>query len=229
MSTPRFFPGLVVHHDIRNERYLLKDKLPKAAARGAATFTPKTKKHRQYRYYDQGQTPECTGFGSATLCASAHPFNAPPIDAHEWYVRNVAFDRAAGRWYSEGATVTAALEVGRQLGIFTEYRWAYEIRTMQEAILTAPLIAGTWWYNAMFDRNVDGVVNTPLPDDQPVGGHLFTINAYDAKRDLWRVPNSWGDGDYLIPGDLMHRLVREEGEIAQITEIKLPKLPKGRS
>jgi hypothetical protein len=74
--------GLVIHHDPRNEKFLLKDSLPRAAGirkAGPSEFKPKTKAHRQYRYFDQGQTPECTGYSSVTLLATAHPFNNPPL------------------------------------------------------------------------------------------------------------------------------------------------------
>jgi hypothetical protein len=216
-------PGLVIHHDPRNERYLLVDSLPRLAVarRGPAEFTPKTRRHRQYAYFDQGQTPECTGYGSVTLLATADPYNKPPLTGHDWYLKNVAFDRAAGRYYDGGATVTAAMEVGRQLGFYTEYRWSYTMRTMQEAILKGALIAGTYWYPSMFERDKEGIVKAPSASAVTDDGHLYTINGYDAKRDLWRVPNTWGDGDYFIPGDLMYRLVREEGEIAQPSEIKV--------
>jgi hypothetical protein len=115
------------------------------------------------------------------------------------------------------------MEVGRQLGFFSEYRWAYEIVTMQQAILIAPLIAGMYWYPSMFERDAEGIVKVPSASDSTDEGHQFVLNKYDAHRDLWRVPNTWGDGDYFIPGELLHRLLREEGEVAQITEIKIPK------
>jgi hypothetical protein len=217
-------PGLVIHHDPRNEKFLLKDSLPRMAVprSGPVEWKPTTRRHRQYAYFDQGQTPECTGYGSVTLLATADPYNKPPLSGHEWYLKNVAFDRAAGRFYDGGATVTAAMEVGRALGFWSEYRWSYTMRTMQEAILLGALIAGTYWYDSMFTRDAEGIVMVPGPNDRTDAGHLFTINGYDAKRDLWRVPNTWADGDYFIPGDLMYRLVREEGEIAQPSEIKLP-------
>lgn len=217
--------GLVIHHDPRNEKFLLKDSLPRAVGirkSGPSEFKPKTKAHRQYRYFDQGQTPECTGFSCVTLLATAHPFNSPPLSGHDWYLKNQAFDRANGRYYNGGATVTAAMEVGRHLGFFTEYRWAYEIVTMQQAILIGPLIVGAYWYPSMFERDREGIVKVPGPNETTDEGHQFVVNKYDAKHDLWRVPNTWGDGDYFIPGDLMHRLVREEGEVAQITELKIP-------
>jgi hypothetical protein len=213
-------PGLVIFHDRRNENYLLTDKLPRAV--GAAPFVPTTRHHRQYARFDQGATPMCTGYGSVTLLATAHPYNRAPISGVDWYRKNVAFDRAHGRVYSEGATVTAALEVGRALGYYSEYRWMYTVAVMQQAIVRAPLIAGTLWYDSMFERDEDGIVGMPGPNESTDAGHLYTINGYDAARDLWRVPNTWNDGDYFIPGDLMHRLLREEGEVAQPTEIKLP-------
>lgn len=228
-------PGLVIHHDIRNEGWLLDDKLPRLAKVRKAEptiFVPKTRKHRQRRRYNQGPTPKCTGYGSATLCATADPFNVPPITPDEWYDRNVAFDRANGRFYDEGATVTAAMEVGRELGIFTAYRWAYTIETMQRAILTGALIAGTYWYDSMFERTelkpgpgavLQGIVKLPGPNERTDAGHLYTIRGYIKERGLWIIPNTWDDGEYLIPDELMHRLLREEGEVSRPDEIKLPR------
>jgi hypothetical protein len=224
MATPHN-PGLVVHHDPNNDKYLVKDTMAKRplAAGGPVVWTPTTRRHRQYATFDQGQTPECTGYGSVTLLATADPYNKPPLTGHDWYLKNVAFDRAAGRFYDGGATVTAAMEVGRGLGFWDVYRWMYEVRTMQEAIVRAPLIAGTYWYTSMFERDKEGIVADPGPAGSIAGGHLYTINGYDAERDLWRVPNTWNDGIYWIPGSLMLRLVREEGEIAQPDEIKIVK------
>ena len=231
--------SLVIHHDPKNENFLLVDKLGKPAgarARGATDFTPKTRSHRQYRWYEQ-DGPKCTGFSPLTLLAAAHPFNAPPplirvdklvtpITGDDWYELNQLFDRQHGRNFSEGATVTAAMEVGRLLGYFTEYRWAYTIRTMQQANELAPLIAGTYWYPSMFERDGEGIVKMPGKYESAGDlGHQYVLNKYDAKRDLWRVPNTWGDGYYFIPGELMYRLVREEGEIAQITEARFMRTP----
>ena len=66
----------------------------------------------------------------------------------------------------------------------------------------------------------------PRSDATTDAGHLYTIRGYDAHLDLWIVANTWGDGDYKITGDLMYRLVHEEGEIAQPSEIKLPTVRK---
>jgi hypothetical protein len=224
--------GLVIHHDQRNENFLLTDSLPKpkgARKAGPSEFVPKTVAHRQYHYFDQSIVRErqngCTGYSCETAMATAQPFNKDLITGDEWYRLNQLFDRINGRNYGPdgGATVTAAMEVGRSLGVFSEYRWAYMIRTMQEAILRGILIAGTYWYPSMFRRDAEGIVRVPGPNDSAGDlGHQYVIRKYDSRRDIWWVPNTWGDGDYGIPGDLMYRLVREEGEISQPTEIKLP-------
>lgn len=222
-------PGLKIFHDIRNERF------PLAAVKPLSTdFVPRSMHHRQYRTYDQGQTPRCTGYGMATLCAAQHEFNVPPISADEWYERNQAHDRAEGRTYSEGATVVAALETGRDLGIWPAYRWLYTIAEMQQAILAKPIVLGTNWYESMWTRDEFGNVTEPGDNDEPVGGHLFIVNAYRLVSSVrtasgvqvqgrWRYPSTWGDGDYWISDRLMHRLLRESGEAAQADEIRLPK------
>jgi hypothetical protein len=223
--------GLVIHHDPKNESFLLADSLPKpkgVTKTGEADFKPKTTSHRLYRWFEQ-DGPKCTGFSSITLLATAHPYNRIPLASEspneqraftgdDWYDLNVAFDRSRDRYFDGGATVTASMEIGRRLGFFSEYRWAYTMRVMQQAIEKAPLIAGTYWYPSMFNREVPKAT-----DSAGDLGHQYVLNRYDAKRDLWRVAQTWGDGYWYIPGDLMYRLVREEGEIAQITEIKLPK------
>lgn len=225
-TTRPFDPGLVIHHDPRNELYPLAvsvRSLERLPVEGPAPLRPASRLHRQYAYFDQGQTPACTGYGSVTLLATADPYQKPPLTGAEWYALNQAFDRAQGRDYADGgATVVAALEVGRQLGFYTEYRWATDMRTMVEAILHAPLVAGTTWFESMFTRDAEGIVRQPGPNGAEAGGHFYVLRGYDAHRDLWTAANTWGDGDYKIPGTLMYRLLKDGGEVAQPSEIKLP-------
>lgn len=213
---PPHFPGLRRFHDIRNERYALSAVKPVAAA-----FVPRTIHHRQYAHYDQGNTPECTGYGSVTLLSAAHPYNRPPLSGDAWYQRNVAEDRKQGRFFDGGATTVAAMEVGRQLGLYSEYRWLYTLTEMQQAILDRPFAVGTEWYPSMWERGRDGVVKMPGTYEPSAGGHFYILNGYDARRGLWRYPSTWGDGDYLIPDELVYRLIREGGEMAQPTELKI--------
>lgn len=236
-----FFPGLHVVHDVRNEQWLYTDTQPKlVAARGAAKaeVVVKTKKHHAYRRYDQ-IGGSCTGFGPVTYAAVAHEFNVSPIDGLEWYRRNQERDRAQGLNFEEGATVASSMETGKALGIWTAYRWIYDTANMERAMQTRPLIAGTNWYAEMFERDREGIVRIPPKTASPVGGHEYTLGAWIKERGLWRVDQTWQPTAaeaslpykgwcYFIPGELMARLVREEGEIAIPDEVKLPKLPKAK-
>lgn len=242
MSVRPTFPGLQPHHDVRNERWLLRDALPirrsfaQAGPQPAVPpFVPRTRRHRQYRRYTQLATPKCTGAAPVTMCATAHPFNPPPISLDEWYALNQKRDREVyGLFFDEGATVTSSLETGRQLGIFTAYRWAYDLDTMQRAILDGPMIAGTAWPDEMFERDREGIVVRPDPRKTWGNGHEYVLGGYLADRGLWRVHQTWdplpgeetmpGQGwDWFIPDEVMHELVRREGEIAQIDEVRLEK------
>lgn len=228
--------GLIIHHDIRNENFLAKDGiLRKASTKGVTVegehiklavgteFKPKTKSHRQYKYFTQNG-PKCTAFGTLMYLATARPYNKALqgkrlVEGNELYDLIRLWDRSQGWVFDEGATVNAALETARSLGWVARYEWLYTIRSMQEAILIGPLVAGIYWYDSMFDRDAEGIVIEPRSFDTADSGHFITIRKYDARRDIWWCPNTWGDGDYGIPGNLMHRLIREEGEIAIATEI----------
>jgi hypothetical protein len=208
---------------------------------------PRSVKHRQYRRYDQGAEPRCTEDGMRTLLAAAHIFShADHVPRGEWYRMNQAFDRAAGRRYPEGATATAALEVARRpradggLELISAYRWTYTVDGMIRAIPRAPLMAATLWYPDMMERDREGIVKTPPTWRRTNDGHLYTLGAYrttrrpayDPARDLWDVQQTWkptaaeartmpySGWVWRIPGDLMHRLLREDGEVAQVEEIR---------
>lgn len=225
-------PGLVIKPDIGHEKYLATHGiLRKAEEQGhlvrptlGVEFTPISRSHRQYKYFDQGPTPKCTAFGTLTYLAAAHPYNKAlsnkiVLDGHQLYELIRAWDVENHNLYDEGATCTAALETARKLGWIERYEWMYTIRTMQECIPIAPLQAGTYWYDSMFERDAEGIVKVPRSFDTTDSGHFYTLGKYDAHRDIWWCRQTWGDGDYGIPGDLMFRLLKEEGEVSIVTEL----------
>lgn len=237
MIMERHNPGLIVKPDIGHEKYLAVNGILKTAKAlgevpdtpSGEVFKPKTKSHRQYKRVDQGRTPQCTAFGTLTYLYAAHPYNKALIhgvdnktallSGQELYDRIREWDRAHGNDFPEGATCTAAFETAKDLGWIERYEWMYTIRNMQEAILIAPLEAGIYWYDSMFERDEENIVKVPRSWDTTDAGHFGTLGAYDAKRDIWWWRQTWGDGDYGIPGDLMFRLLKEEGEVAIVTEI----------
>jgi hypothetical protein len=227
---PRAMPGLgrVPHRDPRSEAYPLSvSTFAKARLEVARSLGLSKPRHwRQWKTFDQGQTPECTAFGSATFLAAApiHPAARffTTLDIHAWYAENQAEDRAHGRHFSEGATTLAAMEVGKRRGYWDRYEWAQSFEDLRTFVHnTAPIIVGLGWYDSMWDRDAEGIARI-TKTARLVGGHLFTINGYDPKRDLYRYPSTWGDGNYLLPGDVMRRLWDEDGEGVFPHELKVP-------
>lgn len=224
-------PGLgrIPHVDPKNFDYLIKPSLsPRALVhRVARTLGIQRPRHwHQWAHYFQGDTPRCTAYGSKTWLA-ADPLHATVawlrnLDADSWYADNVAEDRKHGRVFSEGATTLAAMEVGKRRGYWDRYEWSYDFDVIRNTVHDQqPVIVGTNWYASMWDRDAEGICGRPSPTEQPDGGHLFCLNGYDPKRDLFRNPETWNDGDYLIPGELMRRLISEDGECVLPHKIKI--------
>lgn len=217
--------GRKPHFDQRNLRYLIRDVIAPRTLTMAAT-TPRLRRWPQWKRFDQGPTPRCTLFGQLTLLAAGpvHPkvkfFST--LDVDDLFAQIVAEDRAQGRFYDEGATTLAAMEVGKRLGWYGEYRWAYEMTDALAALCyVTPLAFGTNWYESMWDRDSEGIAR--IRNNSPIaGGHFYTVRGYDPKRDLYVHPSTWGDGDYLIPGDDMRRLLAEDGECVVVRELQIP-------
>lgn len=221
---PRHFPGLQIFHDVRNERYL--HPAMAAAVPGAQVELPplRTVKHQQYRRYDQGANPSCTGYSLVTYLATAHPFNPPPLSGADWYAFNRQEDQQQGRFYSEGgATTVASMQVGVRLGLFSRYEWLYTLESMQRAVQTTPLVFASDWYPWMWERDAEGIVRNQPQKRTSAGGHQYELNAWDMRRGLWRYPSTWGDGDYLLEESLVYDLLRDGGECSVPQEIQLPK------
>jgi hypothetical protein len=223
--------GHVKHWDVRNEGFPVEGVYQPAAravtAARAATPRVTFPRFRQWRYFPQGNTPRCTLFGSKTKLGAGnvtHPaafYRAFGGDAGDQaaYEAIVARDRAAGRYYDEGATTLAAIQEGVARGWWgPEYRWATTVEGMQDAIRVEPLLVGFNWYDTMWDRDAEGIVRLTARS-RLAGGHFFCLNHYDAKRDLWRNPETWDDGDYWIPGDVIRRLLGEDGEAVATREL----------
>lgn len=222
-QVPRHFPGLQIFHDPRNEQHL--HRAMAAAVPGAAVELPplRTVAHRQYRRYDQGATPACTGYSVVTYLATAHPFNPPPLSGADYYAFNRAEDQAQGRFYAEGgATTVASMQVARRLGLITKYEWLYTLEGMERAIQSKPLIFASDWYPWMWERDREGIVRNRPQKGTTAGGHQYELNAWDMQRGLWRYPSTWGDGDYLLDDALVYDLLRDGGECTVPDEVALP-------
>lgn len=224
-------PGLgrVHHYDVRNENFLL---TPSRGIRSVASAVARTlgiqraRNWHQWLHFFQRNTPRCTAYGSATWLA-ADPLHATVdwlrhLDVDGWYADNVAEDRAHGRSFLDGATTLAAMEVGKRRGYWDKYEWSYNLDVIRNTVHDQqPVIFGTDWFQSMWTRNADGVVKMPGATEKPAGGHLYCINGYDPKRGLYRNPETWNDGDYWLPEELVKRLIGDGGECVLPHKLKI--------
>lgn len=210
--------GLIISHNLESEKYLARNL---SAVRDAAMEPKKKKSWRNYYLNnDQGPTPRCTAFGTLTNLACTpitHPKHNPLADPQLFYQEIQLEDRKMGNHFSEGATADAAMKAARKNKWISAWRHIYTLDTGQAAIQIHPLIAATNWYPSMDDRDSNGVIRISV-NDRTDSGHLYALNGYDPKKGLWRIANTWGDGDYYIEDETLFRLVHEAGDLIIVEE-----------
>jgi hypothetical protein len=147
---------------------------------------------------------------------------------------------------SNGTTVRAACEILRTIGHvlwekeednksflppettfgISAYRWATNVDEMRTAIdSNQPLVIGVNWY-LNFDSPVykDGEWWIGLDANnlgRTRGGHSLCLYGASDKRQAFRGKNSWGPKypEFWIPFTTTERLIREQGEVAIITDL----------
>ncbi len=219
-------PGLVIVHNPESEKYSISGRLKVGAPRKATEPTPPLKLKRvRYRNWwkknDQGPTPRCTAFGTLTNLACTpvtHPGHNPLTDPQKFYEEIQANDRAEGLFFSEGATADSAMKAARDRGYIASWWHGYTIEDAHRAIMEHPLIAATLWYPSMFTRDKEGIIRIGV-NERTEDGHLYALNEYNPSRGLWRIPQTWGDGDYYMSDETLFRLIREAGEIIMVDEL----------
>lgn len=92
----------------------------------------------------------------------------------------------------DGTTLRSGAKVLRELGIISEFRWAFTFEEVIGALATqGPLVIGTSWYSGM---TWPSEANVLLPAGAFEGGHAYVLNGVDLSREVVRVKNSWGQG-----------------------------------
>jgi hypothetical protein len=221
--------GRQAHFDVRNLDFPAR---ALAIEERVEYLPPKDRKWRQWRTWYQGNDPHCTLYSELTLL-SASPVTQPMRlirlmfkrfgEPGELFRKIQAEDRAHGRVYAEGATVLAAAQVGRDLGWWSSFAWAYRTEEARQAVChVGPGIFGTNWYRSMYERDREGIVPDIRPGERPIGGHAWCCNGYDVERDLYRDEGTWNDGVRWHRGEQIRRLLEvEDGEFMIPTETKL--------
>lgn len=171
---------------------------------------------------DQGETPECTAFGTTGwgIAAPTEDLSWDDSTAHALYKVIKSLDGDP----QDGSTVHWAVKAISQQGRVspTPYFWAQSIDDVIEWLLTVgTVIAGTNWDYRMFTPDSDGLVHR---GGGVAGGHCYLLIGWDAVKRRFRALNSWGvafgvGGQFEIAYDDMVSLLAEQGEAVAPVEV----------
>lgn len=225
--------GRVPHWDPRNERFLIRDVLPRLAARRSAIDAIPAQRVQRYwspRWTgDQGATSHCTAFSLLTFMADGpvtHRAHAPMMDPDALFTAIRAVDLEEGRDYGTdgGATMLAQQKAATRLGWVGEYRWGTTIEDLIDTVLNvSPVILGIEWLDGMFSPDHKGRIRAT---GAVAGGHAIECNGVNTKTEMIRLHNSWGTswgnaGSCFIAFDDMRKLLADDAEIVLARELKL--------
>jgi hypothetical protein len=159
---------------------------------------------------DQGAEGACVGFGwTGEALASPIRVNLQRVKADvprtpdsfaRWVYRSAQeIDEWPGKDY-EGTSVLAGAKVMNGVGLLKEYRWAFNIEEVTQAVCRrGPVVIGIPWYSGMYDAPA-GILT---PSGYLVGGHCLLVVGYRVGHfngeDAFILQNSWGP-DWGING-----------------------------
>lgn len=215
----RYGLGRIHLPDARDHAYLIADVLPRARSL------------RPWRYWwdngwwgDQGETPQCVAYAWEHWLDDGpvlHP-KRPVFDPALIYQLAQENDETPGVNY-EGTSVRGGAKALAFLGKIGEYRWAWNVETVANAVLQlGPVVVGTNFYQAMFEPDSRGFIR---PGGALVGGHAYVLSGVNVWLKRFRMKNSWGRGwgqagHAWITFDDFARLLSEDGEACLATEVK---------
>jgi hypothetical protein len=215
--------GRLVSKDDRDRGFML-------APKRAPTF-------KSYQYWtakpalDQGSTPQCVGYSSYQWLTAFPVKNVPPFTPSDIYREAQLIDEWPGEDY-DGTSVRAAFKILKAKGYVAEYRWAYDVETIVNHLLTVgPVVMGTVWTDGMFMADDEGYIDDV--GGREVGGHAYVLIGANRNRKserhgvgAVRVLNSWGTnwedkGRAWLSFKGLEWLLAQDGEACAANEIKL--------
>lgn len=206
------------HHDPRSRQYPSADVLDTVTERQLKRSRVFWKRGPQL---DQGRDGACVGFSwtqelfTSPVRVAIAPSTDPNGFATGIYHRARQLDDTPGEDY-EGTSVLAGAKVIKEHGWMAEYRWAFGIDDVIQALLyNGPVVLGIPWYDDMFTPDVANVIHK---GGGLAGGHAILANGYQgaAGRPVIHLQNSWGDwgndGGAWIDTATLADLLSEDGE-----------------
>lgn len=190
------------------------------------TVTPVAKYWYPGSVLDQGREGACVAFADSGEL-SASPVRVTGVTntfALNLYHDIQAYDRSIGNNFDSGASTLAGQAVLKNKGYTTEYRWAFTLEEIRDALITeGPVVIGIEWRDGMYYTDPNGRVRV---DGNVVGGHEILLTGYSPKRKLageiayheyYRWRNSWGtsyglNGTGFIRAEDLQSLMDAGGE-----------------
>lgn len=189
---------------------------------GPAVPESERKSWRTGPVLDQGQTPQCVGFGSRGWYAAAPRLHR---SGHIGPTAEAIYHAAqlVDGWPlpHDGSSVRAGLQALQGFGLVDSYWWIDDVHGLIQWLLRqSPVILGTNWHEDMFDPEPSGLVRVTGPI---VGGHCFIAYGWDGQHGIVKCLNSWGAGwgvlgRFAIAAEDMDALIKADGEAVGCVE-----------
>jgi hypothetical protein len=229
--------GRKVNHDPRSLAYSV-GPLPKGAIK-SIRWT------RRAPVFDQGQVGSCTGNAAAGLIgtdslgrtgatsilvttaqadATRGVFTAGTHTVDEdlavlCYELNTRLDSFAGTYKptDTGSDGVSAAKTLKALGQADTYSHVFTMASLDAALQSGPVMAGTQWMASMEDPAADGTLTVDRTGEV-LGGHEYVIDELDVERSRYGITNSWGTGwgiqgrAYISKAD-MQWLLSKQGDV----------------
>jgi hypothetical protein len=183
---------------------------------------------------NQGETTRCVAYSWAhwledgPIIQDAIPGRPKPLfDPTDFYNACKKVDQWPGEDYS-GTSVRAGATVLKDVGVITEYRWAFNLDEIILTLLTlGPMVIGSRWYQQMQFPDQHGLIR---PKGRVMGGHAYLLNGVDVNREYFRIKNSWGTswgdkGHAYISFSDFEKIFKRGGEACIASEVKINEVP----
>jgi hypothetical protein len=180
--------GRLISLDKRDLKYPMR-----ALTRRIALPTSRLWSSRKAFVLDQGPTPHCVGFAWAGFLEAA-PFmhQLTNDDGHRFYALAQDNDEWPGTDY-DGSSTRGGAKALQSLGLIDgAYVWAQTENDVWRFVLgVGPVVTGTTWLGGMMEPDSKGYLQVTGGEE---GGHDWLIIGANAKRNAYRMQNSWGVG-----------------------------------
>lgn len=177
--------GRLISLDVRDRNYPMK-----ALTRRITLPESRLWSSRKAFVLDQGSEPACVGFAWTAFLQAAPWMHSLGNDfALELYHQAQENDEWAGTNY-EGSSTRGGAKALAARGLITgAYVWAANEADVWRFVLgVGPVVTGTTWLTGMFNPDSKGYLRLTGGEE---GGHDWCIIGADAKRQAYRMVNSW--------------------------------------